>query len=158
MDAIAAAIARPLRSLPFTANMAVIGALFLTPIALLIVVLFLQMNADATFYRSERVGVAYTKALRPLFADLETYRLADPAKRSELASRIDTDFTSAFAFDGGGGKSLALADATQRGDRSGTRGRRRPGLRSRGGRSAQVSESQPHGDERCFTDPPRNEA
>jgi hypothetical protein len=54
--------------------MAVIGAIVLIPIVLLIVVLFLQINADATFYGSERVGVAYTKAVRPLFVDLEVYR------------------------------------------------------------------------------------
>jgi methyl-accepting chemotaxis protein len=111
MDAVTAAIARPLQSMPFAAKMAVVAALFTLPITLLIAVLFLQMNADATFYRSEQVGVAYTRTLRPLFADLEAYRLAKAAERADISSRIDTDFQAARGFDGAGGKSLALTDA-----------------------------------------------
>jgi methyl-accepting chemotaxis protein len=111
MDAIATAIAKPLQSVPFAVKMAVVAALFTVPILLLIVVLYLQIDADATFYRSERVGVAYTKALRPLFADLEADRLADPPQRQRLSGQIDADFVAALAFDGAGGKSLALTDA-----------------------------------------------
>jgi methyl-accepting chemotaxis protein len=91
--------------------MAVIGGLCLIPIVLLVVALFLQINADGAFYRSERVGVAYTKTLRPLFADLETYRLATAADKSPIGARIDTDFTAALTFDGAGGKSLLLTAA-----------------------------------------------
>jgi methyl-accepting chemotaxis protein len=111
MDAIAATIAKPLRSLSFAAKMAVVGALFLAPITLLIVVLFVQINTDGTFYRSEQLGVAYTNALRPLYADLESYRLANAGARRQLTTRIDDDFAAAREFDGARGKPLALTAA-----------------------------------------------
>jgi hypothetical protein len=111
MDVIAATIAKPLRSLSFAAKMAVVSALFLAPITLLIVVLFVQINTDGTFYRSEQLGVAYTNALRPLYADLESYRLANAGARRQLTTRIDDDFAAAREFDGARGKSLALTAA-----------------------------------------------
>jgi methyl-accepting chemotaxis protein len=110
LDAVVRAIAKPLKGLSFVSKMGVIGGLFLIPIVLLIVVLFLQINADGAFYRSERVGVAYTKSLRPLFADLEMYRMATAGRKSQIGAQIDTDFTAALGFDREGGKSLALTD------------------------------------------------
>jgi hypothetical protein len=110
LDALAAAIAKPLQSVPFAAKMAVVAALFILPIALLIAVLYFQMDADATFYRSERVGVAYTKALRPLFSDLETYRISTAAQRPELTAQANADFAAALAFDRAGGQPLALTE------------------------------------------------
>ncbi|MGD0474558.1 MAG: methyl-accepting chemotaxis protein [Candidatus Velthaea sp.] len=96
-------------SLSFAAKMAIIGAVFVLPIALLIVVLYFQINGDATFYKLERVGVTYTKALRPLFTDLEAYRVAGRSdERAAIASRVDADFRAAFAVDAEAGKPLHL--------------------------------------------------
>ena len=99
--------------LSFDKKMSIIGAVFIMPIALLIVVLFLQINSDATFYAQERLGVGYTKSLRPLFADLETYRLtgSDAAARAEIGSRINADFGAALAADARPGHALGLTSS-----------------------------------------------
>lgn len=93
--------------------MTIAGAVFVLPVALLIVVFYLQISADATFFRSERSGVAYTKALRPLFADLEAARLAagDSAARARIGPQADADFSLALAADAGAGKVLLLTAA-----------------------------------------------
>ena len=100
-----------MRRIPFAGKMFIIGAVFLLPIALLIVVLFLQIKADVDFAAKERLGTAYTKALRPLFLDLETYRLEGGSAVASLdatAKRIDDDFTAALAVDAGPARELAL--------------------------------------------------
>ena len=101
-----------MRSLSFAARLGIIGAVFAVPISLLIVVLYLQINAEATFYGSEQIGVGYTRALRPLFADLEAYRVSagDAADTAEIRTRIDADFSAAAANDGGSGSPLRLSD------------------------------------------------
>ena len=90
--------------------MVLIGAIFLLPVTLLVVLLYLQINGDVSFYRLERVGVTYTAALRPLFTDLEAYRLSggDRTVQAALATRVDRDFESARAVDAGPGRELAL--------------------------------------------------
>lgn len=100
-------------SLSFAKKMAIIGAVFVLPIALLIVVLYLQMNTDATFYAQERLGVSYTKALRPLFADLEAYRLdaGHPATLADLGTRVDADFAAARTADAGPTHTLKLTES-----------------------------------------------
>lgn len=47
--------------MPFGAKMTGIGGLFLIPIVLLIAVWFAQINGDATFSKSEKLGVNYTR-------------------------------------------------------------------------------------------------
>ena len=111
----AAADSLVMGSLSFAAKMAIIGAVFVLPIALLIVVLYFQINGDATFYKLERVGVTYTKALRPLFTDLEAYRVAGRSdERAAIASRVDADFRAAFAVDAEAGKPLHLTGDSDR--------------------------------------------
>jgi methyl-accepting chemotaxis protein len=82
--------------MPFAAKMAGIGGLFLIPIVLVIAVWFAQINGDATFNKSEKLGVTYTRATQPLFVDLESYRLAP---NSATGAQIDADFTAALAAD-----------------------------------------------------------
>ncbi len=93
--------------------MAMIGAIFILPIALLIVLLHLQINGDVRFYEQERLGVGYTRSLRPLFADLEAYRLAEPRStaRAALARRVDADFAAAAAADAGPWRRLRLTSS-----------------------------------------------
>jgi diguanylate cyclase (GGDEF)-like protein len=90
--------------------MAIIGAIFILPIVLLIVLLHLQINGDVTFYEQERLGVGYTRVLRPLFADLEAYRLAEdhPVARTGIRAHVDADFAAALAADAGPGRRLEL--------------------------------------------------
>jgi methyl-accepting chemotaxis protein len=99
-------------SFSFAKKMSIIGAVFTVPIVLLIVVLYLQMNADGTFSAQERLGVRYTKALRPLFADLEAYRRSagNPSTRTGIANDVDADFAAVLAFDAGAGRALRLTD------------------------------------------------
>jgi methyl-accepting chemotaxis protein len=85
-----------LQSMPFAAKMAGIGGLFLIPIVLVIAVWFAQINGDATFNKSEKLGVNYTRATQPLFVDLESYRLVS---NSATGAQIDADFTAALAAD-----------------------------------------------------------
>ena len=90
--------------------MVLIGAVFLMPIVLLIVLLYVQINGDVTFYEQERIGVVYTRALRPLFADLEAYRLAFDGRPvpSVLRRPIDDDFAAALRTDAGPGRKVEL--------------------------------------------------
>ena len=100
-----------MRRIPFAGKMFIIGAIFLVPIALLIAVLFLQIKGDVDFAAQERLGTATTKALRPLFFDLETLRLEAGSAghaRDTTAKRIDDDFTAALALDAGPVRDLAL--------------------------------------------------
>jgi hypothetical protein len=62
--------------MPFAGKMAGIAGLFLIPIVLVIAVWFAQINGDATSNKSEKLGANYTRAMQPLFVDLESYRLA----------------------------------------------------------------------------------
>jgi diguanylate cyclase (GGDEF)-like protein len=90
--------------------MSLIGAVFIVPIVLLIVLLYVQINGDVSFYEQERLGVIYTRALRPLFADLEASRLAPRSSASATAirTRVDTDFAAAVTADAGPGRPLEL--------------------------------------------------
>lgn len=102
-------------SLTFGAKMALIGAIFMLPITLLIVMLHMQMNGDVTFFKQELLGVTYTRALRPLFADLETDRLVrdDRVARTAVDARVDADFAAAFAADAGPGHALGLTTSLE---------------------------------------------
>ena len=97
-------------SLSFGAKMGAIATIFMLPIALLVVLLHVQIHDDVSFYERERLGVNYTRALRPLFADLETLRLATPGsiERSTIRARLKTDFAIASAADNGPGRALEL--------------------------------------------------
>jgi hypothetical protein len=77
-----------LQSMPFGAKMAGIGGLFLIPIVLLIAVWFAQINGDATFSKSEKLGVNYTRSTQPLFLDLESYRLAPNSATAPTVFRV----------------------------------------------------------------------
>jgi methyl-accepting chemotaxis protein len=104
-----------MRQIPFAGKAAILVALSLCPTLLLIGFLFWQVTRDE-FAAQERVGTAYTQALRPLFADLEAYRLAatDAAvDKPALAARIETDFSTAFAADAGVGAALGLTQSLQ---------------------------------------------
>ena len=85
-----------MHSIPFAGKMAIIGATFFLPIAFLIVVLFNQIKGDIDFASQERLGVAYTKAMRPLFTDLQQYRLTESSGKPDpsIATQVDADFTA----------------------------------------------------------------
>jgi diguanylate cyclase (GGDEF)-like protein len=82
------------KSLPFAGKMLLIGGIFIIPIVLLLVVLFFQMKGDVDFASQERLGVAYTEALRPLLYDFEADRM-QPGRGAVLAGRIAADFERA---------------------------------------------------------------
>ncbi len=89
--------------------MLLIGAIFTVPIALLVIVLFLQIKENTDFAAQERIGTAYTGVLRPLFFDLEAYRRAVGTWDAKaIAHRIESDFTAADVHDRGPGAPLEL--------------------------------------------------
>jgi methyl-accepting chemotaxis protein len=90
--------------------MSLATAVFILPIGLLAVILWSQFNVAATSYRQERVGIAYTRALQPLFRDLEAYRLAagDRTSRDTISQRVDADFVAALTADAAVGNELRL--------------------------------------------------
>lgn len=95
--------------------MALIGIIFLIPVTLLIALLYVQIERDVAFYRLERIGVTYTRALRPLFADLEALRLTRAMGAANAAQRraIDADFAAARNTDEGPGRELLLSRPLQ---------------------------------------------
>jgi diguanylate cyclase (GGDEF)-like protein len=99
----------------FAGKMALIGVIFLIPVTLLIALLYLQIDRDVAFYRLERIGVTYTRALRPLFADLEALRLTQAMAAENAAQRraIDADFAAARIVDAGPGRELLLSRPLQ---------------------------------------------
>ncbi len=92
-------------------KMALIGAIFLAPVALLVALLYLQIQRDVEFYRSERIGVTYTKALRPLLGDLEALRISEStsALSPSQSRRVEADFHSARHMDATTGSDLLLS-------------------------------------------------
>jgi methyl-accepting chemotaxis protein len=105
-----------LKQLPFASKMGLIAAAFVVPIVLLIVILCIQIQSDLSVAADEDLGCQYTKALRPLFADLEAYRIAAGRRapgQSQIAARIDADFSAAAAADAGAGQRLGLTSALQ---------------------------------------------
>lgn len=95
--------------------MALIGVIFLIPVTLLIALLYVQIDRDVAFYRLERIGVTYTRALRPLFADLEALRWARRTGAPNAAQRraVDADFAAARIIDRGPGRELLLSRPLQ---------------------------------------------
>jgi diguanylate cyclase (GGDEF)-like protein len=96
----------------FAGKMALIGVVFLIPVTLLIALLYLQIDRDVAFYRLERIGVTYTRALRPLFADLEALRLTQAMDAAQRRA-IDADFVAAHIVDAGPGRELLLSRPLQ---------------------------------------------
>jgi diguanylate cyclase (GGDEF)-like protein len=97
-------------SMSFGAKMVVIAAIFMLPITLLIVLLHLQIHANVDFYEQERLGVSYTRALRPLFSELEAQRSAGETAgvRAVISRRVDAAFRKALGPEGAAGERLDL--------------------------------------------------
>jgi methyl-accepting chemotaxis protein len=102
-----------MRNLSFAHKMAIIAGVFFIPIAVLVVVLTLEIKGNE-FAGREQLGTTYARALRPLFADLESYRLASTgpgSARDAIGQRIDADFAAAATADAGSVKPLGLTAA-----------------------------------------------
>jgi methyl-accepting chemotaxis protein len=104
-----------MKRVSFATKMRVIGAIFFLPVVVLAVLLFAQINKDIDVAARERLGTAYTLALRPLFFDLEGARdaadVGDAAAWNDARAKIAADLTRAHAIDTGAGKPLELTAA-----------------------------------------------
>jgi hypothetical protein len=84
-------MSRLLDNMSLLKKIALIAAVLVIPIAVLLVLLFLQMEGDYSFAVQERAGAAYMSDLGPLIRDLSDYRigLGSSAQLADAVAKVD---------------------------------------------------------------------